>query len=254
VARACVFCGDGPVTAEHLWPDWLRRREDIRENRTHTEVLWHRTDEPVRRDYDDHPFKRKARVVCRDCNNTWMSDLEQRAERLLDGMLAGRGRALHQTGQRTLAAWALKSAIMFDQGSPPEARVIPSEHYEALYRTGEPPIGVHVWVGAYDESQTAVVDVVGAEVTAMGQEDPPERNVYVRTFTIGSVAFQVFGTTNPVLYELDYTWPEPNVHRIWPYRGSITWVPQPALTDLALGQFGSRIIRDLAARSMTFEP
>jgi hypothetical protein len=242
------------VTAEHLWPDWLRRREDIREARTHTEILWHRTNAPVRRDYDDQPFKRKANVVCGDCNHGWMSDLEQRTEQLLDGMLAGRGRALHQTGQRTLAAWALKSAMMFDQGSPAAARVVPPEHYEALYRTGEPPIGVRVWIGAYDETQTAVAGVVAAEVTALGQEDPPGRNVYVRTFTVGTVAFQVFGTSNPALYELDYDWPEPNVHRIWPRRDSVTWLPRPALTDAALDQFSSRIVQELAARSLTVDP
>jgi hypothetical protein len=254
MARTCVFCGDGPVTAEHLWPDWLRRRENIREARTHTEVLWQRTDAPVRHDYNDQPFKKKARVVCGECNHGWMSGLEQRAEGLLDGMLAGRGRALHQTGQATLAAWAFKSALMFDQGSAAEARVIPSEHYVALYRTGQPPPGVRIWIAAYDETQTAVSDVIGAEVTAMGQNDPSGRNVYVRTFTIGTVAFQVFGTTNPALFELDIDWPGTRVHRIWPFIGSVTWTPRPAMTDIELSRFANAIIEGLAARSLTVEP
>lgn len=252
--RTCVFCGGTPVTAEHLWPDWLRRRESLRESRLHVQVTQHLAQESERREWTDHPFKMRAKAVCATCNTGWMSDLEQATIVLLDGMIDGRGRALHQTGQRTLAAWALKGAMMFDQGAPAEARTIPSAHYSELLETGEPPVGARVWIGAYDETQLGVSNVIAAEVTALGQTDPDHRNVYVRTFTIGPVAFQVFGTTNPALFGLAYDWPESNVHLIWPFEKSITWMPRPAMTDITLAEFGQRIVGGLARQAQVVEP
>ena len=51
-------------------------------------------------------------AVCQRCNNVWMSGLEQGAKAMLEPTLHGRGRVLHAGGQRTLAAWALKTAMM----------------------------------------------------------------------------------------------------------------------------------------------
>jgi len=65
-------------------------------------------------------------AVCASCNNGWMSDLEGRAKPMLETMLEGRGRALHQEGQRTLAAWALKTAIMVDTSTAPSDLSYPS--------------------------------------------------------------------------------------------------------------------------------
>lgn len=249
-----MFCGGTANSAEHVWPSWLRRREGIRESLPHVQVLRLGNGAEHRREWRDHPFKLRARAVCKGCNNGWMSPLERETEQIMSGMLAGRGKQLHRTGQSTLAAWALKTAMMFDQASPPYARVIPSSHYGALYETRKPPVGVRVWMAAYDATKVGIADVVGVEVTASGQEDPEERKVYARTFTVGNVAFQVFGTTNPALFELAYDWPEPNVHLISRYAGATTWMPRPAFSDAGLMSFGHRIVQGLVERALVVEP
>jgi hypothetical protein len=243
-----------PVTREHVWPDWLRRREEIEELLPHVQLLQRSLEEPERREWPARPFKMTVRAVCRSCNTGWMGDLEHKAGQLLGGMLDGRGRALHQEGQRTLSLWALKTALMFEQAAPRDARVIPHEHYEALCKTGEPAIGTKVWLASYDASQVGFTHVIAAEVTALGQSVRDERNVYVRTFTVGSVAFQVFGTTNPALYDMVVEWGSSNVHSIWPRQGSIVWMPRPAMTDSDLLAFSESTMRELASRALAFEP
>src|SRR4051794_34926714 len=111
MARSCVFCGRAPVTKEHVWPDWMRRREGIREARTHRQVFERHGEIEEDRDWESQPFKMTVRAVCRECNNGWMGDLEANAKALLGPMLDGRGRQLHRGGQLHLAAWALKTAL-----------------------------------------------------------------------------------------------------------------------------------------------
>jgi hypothetical protein len=79
----------------------------------------------------------------------------------MGGMLAGHGKVLHRGGLTTLAAWDLKTAIMFDQAAPEEARVAPAAHYRALYENRKPPEGVIVWMTSYDGTQLSVADVLG---------------------------------------------------------------------------------------------
>jgi hypothetical protein len=135
MARSCVFCGGAPVTKEHVWPDWMRRRENIREARAHRQMFEHHGQVKEDRGWEGQPFQMTVRAVCRECNNGWMYDLEGKAEALLSPMLDGRGRELHRGGQRQLAAWALKTALMFDQASAPDSRAFPPGHYRHLLST-----------------------------------------------------------------------------------------------------------------------
>lgn len=252
--RVCVFCGGSPTTREHVWPNWIRRRAAIRESLPHVQVFQRHEREEERRTWSDEPYKLTTRAVCAGCNNGWMAQLEEKAQSLLGGMLEGRGRELHRDGQRTLAAWALKTAMMFDQASPQDARAIPVEHYRWLMDHGEPPEGVWIWIASYDANMPGTSKVLAAEVTAPGQDDPSERNVVVRTFSVGPVAFQVLGTTSPALWKMAVAWPEPNVHQLWPEQGSFTWMPVPAFNDSGLAFFGERVMGELILRSERFEP
>jgi hypothetical protein len=248
--RVCVFCGAPADSKEHIWPDWLRRRQDIDEIFPHVTMVQRGTDEPERKEFPKRPYELKARVVCKSCNNGWMSDLEVKAARILGGMLDGCGRALHQEGQQDLAGWALKTAMMFDQSSPAKTRVIAPGYYHALRETRQPPRGVLIWLTSYDDTDTFGMSyMMGFEATAEGQDDPDTRNVSVRMFTFGRIAFKVFATTNPALFDLEYRWSVPNVHQLWPYKSSFTWTPHPAFPTQTLLQFAESIPADLISHA-----
>lgn len=79
------------------------------------------------------PFDLTVKAVCSSCNNGWMARLESDAkEAVFSSAFAGRGRSLHRGGQRTLAAWALKTAMMVEQTNAPTQRGIPRAEYEYL--------------------------------------------------------------------------------------------------------------------------
>ena len=251
--RTCVFCGGSPVTKEHVWPDWLRRRTAVSEAVAHRQVFEHHGQTVEERDWNDQPFKLTVRAVCRNCNNGWMHQLEQDVEPLLGPMLEGRGKVLHQGGQRRLTTWALKTALMFDQASASEAQAFSGQCYEELLEGRDPPPGTWIFLTAYEGEFLGASAVVAIE-SAMGGQPPPDgHNFVTRTFSMDRVVFQVVETTNPGLRKMQLNWPEPNIHQLWPYDGSFTWMPTPSLNDEGLPWFAQQLVSSLIASSETVE-
>jgi hypothetical protein len=243
------------VSEEHLWPDWMRRQENIRQALQHTQILEHHGQEVERREWAREPYKMTVSAFCSTCNSGWMSQVEQRAQQYLSGMIAGRGRALHREGQEALATWALLKAIVFGQTFP-DPLAISDAHPRALYAERKPPTGVGVWITSYDSTMAGIAGLDATEVTIAGQEDPAEPNLFVATLTLGPVALQTIGTTNSGLVDVveGIAWGERHVHQIWPTQSDFTWMPRPAFTNRGLEGFHTRVIAELIGRAERFEP
>jgi hypothetical protein len=253
--RTCAFCGAPADSQEHVWPDWLRRATGTDEAMPHVITQQRGFDEPeIIRQWDDQPYKLTVRAVCRDCNNGWMSQLEHDAQRILSGMIAGRGREMHRGEQTRLATWAFKTAVMFDRVLPEDSWIIPPAQAHALWDHLQPPPATRIWLASYNENYVGISGMNGSEATLEGQEITDVRNVYIRTFTMGPVVFQVYGTTNPGLADLDVTWPIPTIHQIWPFKGAVTWRPSPAMNDQELALFTDHIAAGLKLASLSVDP
>src|SRR5690349_5445572 len=96
--RTCVFCGGSPVTKEHVWPDWARRKLASSESFPHYRRLERQGQDPVDKRWLAPAHTMTVSAVCRPCNNGWMSELEARAKELLEPVLDGRGKQLHRDG------------------------------------------------------------------------------------------------------------------------------------------------------------
>jgi hypothetical protein len=108
--RFCMFCGGRVSSREHAWPLWLLRRVgadklgEMNAERGGTGLRsWHLAKSGVR-----------VRFVCIDCNNVWMSELEFRAKPVIEPLLDDVPHVLAAGHQRTLAVWAVKSAMVFE--------------------------------------------------------------------------------------------------------------------------------------------
>jgi hypothetical protein len=56
----------------------------------------------------------KARVVCETCNNTWMSDIENRVRSAMSNFVLGKAGPLSQSCADSIALFAFKTAVIFD--------------------------------------------------------------------------------------------------------------------------------------------
>lgn len=113
----CVFCGSEDMSEEHVIADWaLRafgrsRRPFLRRGAMTASSIPGASGLRVT---PEEPFL-TAKVVCRTCNNGWLSDIDRAASEVLKPVLqSGTTVTLSTAGQTAAANWVYKSAIVFD--------------------------------------------------------------------------------------------------------------------------------------------
>src|SRR5204863_331814 len=94
-SRVCVFCAQGGVTREHIFPFWLR--EAVGGGGAATNYRGGAITPPPIGDQLDYEETWSAddaeivvRVVCETCNNTWMNDLDHAVRPIIVPLIRNR--------------------------------------------------------------------------------------------------------------------------------------------------------------------
>lgn len=204
---ACPFCGktDG-LTQEHVIPKWVSRR--LREWTADFTISDERSSRKVQTiDIDV--------VICAECNNRWLSVLENDVARVLSPMLDGSPARLMATEQSLLATWAVKTALMLDlaSGNP----FIPQGFYFDFRLRRAPHPNNFVWLANYGGNQhAATAQLLGLHI-GVPTDQPP--NAFLATFSIFRVVFQVLGhfARGPAELKDDRRQFEQIYDQIWPW-------------------------------------
>src|SRR5262249_3469650 len=119
--RTCIFCTKRPpevkITREHIFGDWLRELfpRDDKTTHTHGIITFPPQAKPslwLNPRGQGHSGSKKVAVVCRNCNETWLSNsVEDAAKPILVPLIVGRSGALSRDMQRCLALWAAKTTM-----------------------------------------------------------------------------------------------------------------------------------------------
>jgi hypothetical protein len=141
----CIFCGSTDLTEEHLVADWVVRaflrskkaRADLSGTFLGPSELRLSTSQPIA----------TARILCRRCNNEWVSRIDNYAARALRPLIQGRTDvALDQNAQAAVAAWVFKSALVFDASTGGQDGKLAA--LAAPFATErQAPLGCTIWVG-----------------------------------------------------------------------------------------------------------
>ena len=90
-------------------------------------------------EYNEYKTKRAkrpraiSRKFCQECNNRWMSQLEQKAQPILTEMIEGNPTRLDAEEQQLVAFWICKTALAFESMEPDDRGLLPTNLYPALY-------------------------------------------------------------------------------------------------------------------------
>lgn len=123
--RRCIFCSSSPLTREHIYPQWsfglfgvpetsfnpstlailLRMDGYGNEEMEHTQKI--SSNRETR--YQDFTIK----AVCKQCNEGWMSEIEQSVKRIFEKLLGGATiQAIGAEDAYQLSLWAIYKSIL----------------------------------------------------------------------------------------------------------------------------------------------
>lgn len=235
--KGCVFCGatNRKITKQHVWGNWLRKVLDVGDEKIeYRRGVVDRTGEHTHADtWETIPLDLQVRIVCDQCNQGWMEDLEYAVRPILTPLLQNESRELDADEQHTLVKWATLTVLMAQYAHPLEKRAIPPEQYRRFYGSGAIalPLGAQTWLGRYDGSDqwpTSYYHV--AAHFSRGGPPPDFPNAYFVAFSVGYVAFFYIGHNikdGPVYDPGDAI--RPYLVPIWPITGRARWPPEGLL-------------------------
>jgi hypothetical protein len=235
VKRRCVFCGSGKMTREHIYPAWvgaLIRAHVGSGIWSSPEYGWRTEDLDV-----------VAKHVCKKCNDTWMSQLEDRAKPILTPMIIGTPLVLRSEHQAAIATWCFKTAIMADFLSTPQS--LTEATYREFFELRAPPSNCVIGVAAHISPLAGLSFHPAAGEIIIERWDEGRAlaetkvNAVMLTLRVFHFVFQVIRYDDEVLQVDVYKNRLQGVRTIWPLNPEpVIWPPDlKALDDSALAAF-----------------
>lgn len=98
--ECCIFCDGRSLAGEHVWPRWMRHTVPHEPGRELAQSRVHQANPVDEMNFQARwgSFNRKAKIVCKPCNDGWMEGLEREARPILE--------PLAEPSQRTAAGRA----------------------------------------------------------------------------------------------------------------------------------------------------
>jgi hypothetical protein len=108
----CAFCDyKGKLSAEHIASQWMQELFPGRR------TAWLKNDKmKERKQFETDTMDWKAKVVCENCNNTWMSDIEtEHAQPALTPLITGEmDIPIDLSRAHSMALFAFKTTVVLD--------------------------------------------------------------------------------------------------------------------------------------------
>jgi len=228
--RPCIFCGQSGVSREHIWPDWAAEyfpavtgaREVRFKTLGKTGLL---AEPPHDKTRQGRVISKTLRVVCTECNNRWMSALEEAAKPALLSLILPGESIIGLDDQAVIARWMALKAMVCDQ-SVPEDVVFHQSERTAFLRDRTMPPNFEVWIarcGASDWRHAYCRNVAQLALPPLRFNPPRRKNV--QTFTLGFGELLLVAAHGLGPLRITFNFDQRRVFRIWPITGPITWPP-----------------------------
>ena len=156
LVRSCVFCQSKGMSKEHFWPNWVgpflkKHKENNFTSELYTGLGKNPMELKKKRAQPGNLFTKKMRVVCKSCNNGWMSRLEAEAKPILLSILEGKSFRFDSSVQETLAKWIVMKVIVSEH-SEEEKAVTPEADANEFFRTQKIPSYFRIFIGYHNSS------------------------------------------------------------------------------------------------------
>ncbi len=174
----------------------------------------------------------KTREVCTDCNNGWMSRLEEASRPFIrhvaEAARTGQPLRLTQDDAKTLAVWCQKTATTYELKSD-RRRVVSTAMGQQL-AAREPLRGGMVWLARHPRDYDLSIGLVHIDVssTFVPRRGDPDSQIALVSITYHWATFLVFITDRPG--QRPPPLPLDRWSLLWPARRSVEYPPLATLS------------------------
>lgn len=225
----CLFCQkERKLTLEHVLPNWLstlypKDTKIINQFTGSSNQVW-----------PSKIFQHKAKIVCAECNNGWMANLEAKTKPIIEKMITLNSMSLDENTQNTLAFWAQKTVLMLNQAVPGGLKIT-QDLYDDIYQKKSHSEKVLVnlgWrlkykgednepIGSFEIKQIYTVDVKKEIYEKIKEESEQGGFIWKACLAIGPIVFELMGHNMRARLEIGSN--IKTVKIIRPYINELTW-------------------------------
>jgi hypothetical protein len=239
----CAFCpATAEITGEHIWSDWAGKLFG-----THKFVFTRKESDGSVVTWEHNALHLKAKVVCRTCNNEWMSELENKTKSLIADMVCNCTPAtLNGEAIATIAALGFLKCVVADHMSETTKPFYTSAERQSFRRTLAIPDGVQMWLA----STLRLRGLFKGFIVQTPLNTPQRFGLNTFTYGLGHLVIQIVGCrwmkkavrrhAEPPCLTQAIHWARVSIP-FWPHNGSpVSWPPNAHLGNRALEQFMDR--------------
>lgn len=227
----CVFCGGGPLSAEHVFSRrWIERLSPGATSHTHELVRSVAPGEPdLRRTYTTKSPEGMvvSDAICVRCNNGWMNDLDLAVQPLLNSIADGKDVVVSADERRRFATWACKIALVM-YASTGDTTLAP-DVFRAFASRPDPLPDALVLLASQAEIDGETRQTATPLYTA--PEAWHETAAFAATFRIQHLVVQVRLPLREGISPAVRSEDTDLVVRLWPDDGPATWPLARAIED-----------------------
>jgi len=245
--KVCAFCPETANSGEHIFADWIGRL--LTKRITHYVFRDTSPVDRTERKWVGRKLDRKfKKSVCKQCNSTWMSDIDNAARHTLGDIIRYRAPVSFLTsGIESIAAFTLKNAFVADYThiKPFFGSYFRSQFKECRHF----PLGTYMWLGGVKSKGNVRYGVIRTMYGKPDVDAPNGVEMYVFTWAAEGLLLQlVAGRYVNVLYKAR-GWPELSQDPrfgdmfipFWPPpRTPVTWPPQELVSHRHLDTIAER--------------
>lgn len=244
----CLFCERTKLTKEHLWPNWIVRlfKTRVPPRKGIYRLTQYHKGVPIRT-WSTNRITAEARVVCKSCNENWMSDLESHAKPFLIPLIQGLRPVSPFTADEAcaIAAWLTLRSMVFESLRPPPNKPYYSQTDRSSFAFGEtlsPPDNTFIWLAPFGTPRYSASYVVHNWIAKTASETV---GMHSTTVVIDQIAMQLLtwkGQRRRMNWERLERDGWNNLSRLlWPFRTRpVYWPPPQHLPNQLLQTFGNR--------------
>jgi len=152
--KVCIFCEGTGLSKEHFWPDWIGSHISKSDANKHTTEVYSgevksKPELENKTERQGNLVTKKFRVVCKNCNNGWMSRLEESIKPFILSAINNKNYILNSKQVKMLARWVVMKVLVAENNHE-GTQVTPVEDRKTFYENSEIPSYFRIYMARHD--------------------------------------------------------------------------------------------------------